>query len=399
MESPNYEYIDVSGVIVPDTVATAANVETEFKAAFGADLIVTPDTPQGVLITAEILARDTVIRNNAALANQINPNIAGGVFLDAILALTGSARNPQIYSTVLATLTGVAGTNIAAGVIARNTNGDNWASETAVTLDPSGNALVTFSAVVAGPITAPIGTLTEIVTPVLGWETVNNTVASTVGQATQSDEAARLYRRNTLALQGNGIAEAITSGLNATLGVRSVRFLENTSDITKVIQNVTLVAHSMWACVDGGIDQAVANTLNNKKSAGCGYNGATSVVVVDPNSGQSITVLFDRPTLVPVLARVTISADSSVADPVGTVTANILAYATGLVNGEPGFVVGAQVSPFELAGAITCLTPTIFVKKLEVSYASPINFVTTELFIEIFEKATVDEGSIDVIIV
>src|ERR1700710_494692 len=91
-ETVPYEYLTQNGVIVADTAALLADTQGEYQSVFGADLIVTPDTPQGVLIAAETLARTEVVNNNAALANQINPNIAGGVFLDAIMALTGMQR-------------------------------------------------------------------------------------------------------------------------------------------------------------------------------------------------------------------------------------------------------------------------------------------------------------------
>src|SRR5262249_30052068 len=111
----NYQYLNETGTIVPDTSDLLNGVGNEFKGAFGADLSVTSDTPQGVLIAAETEARDAVVRNNAALANQINPNIAGGVFLDAIAALTGLTRDSAKRSSVLCDLTGVAGTIIPAG--------------------------------------------------------------------------------------------------------------------------------------------------------------------------------------------------------------------------------------------------------------------------------------------
>lgn len=60
---------------------------------FGQDLDISPETPQGVLITMETENRDAIVRNNAELANQINPDLAGGVFLDAIWALMGGARD------------------------------------------------------------------------------------------------------------------------------------------------------------------------------------------------------------------------------------------------------------------------------------------------------------------
>ncbi len=89
-----YDYIAETGVIMLETGVIQTEVQAEYQAAFGMDLNTAPNTPQGILITTEVLARTAVADNNAALANQINPNEAGGVFLDALLALTGAYRSP-----------------------------------------------------------------------------------------------------------------------------------------------------------------------------------------------------------------------------------------------------------------------------------------------------------------
>jgi len=100
----------------------------------------------------------------------------------------------------------------------------------------------------------------------------------------------------------------------------------------------------------------------------------------------------------PVLARVTIKANTSILDPQAAIKEAILAFANGEIDGEDGFTVGATVSPFELAGAINKLYPSIFVLKVEVSYSSPISYTTDVLPIEIFEIATIISGSISVVI-
>ena len=79
----DYIYIVQSGVILPDTAVVLGQVQAEYKLVFSANLNVAPTTPQGMLINLETLGRVAVLANNAQLANQINPNEAGGVFLDA----------------------------------------------------------------------------------------------------------------------------------------------------------------------------------------------------------------------------------------------------------------------------------------------------------------------------
>ena len=107
----SYNYVTNTGVVVADTSATLTEVETEFKDVFGQDLVTDAETPEGAWINAEVTSRQSVARNNAAIANQINPNLAGGVFLDALWALTGGQRRAATRSTVTATLSGVAATN------------------------------------------------------------------------------------------------------------------------------------------------------------------------------------------------------------------------------------------------------------------------------------------------
>lgn len=399
----DFQYLNQTGVIVADTSDILTETQDEYKEAFGSDLVVTSDTPQGVLITAEALARAEVVNNNAALANQINPNIAGGVFLDAIMALTGMERTAATPTTVSSvTMTGVAGTVISAGSIAATEEGDQFETITAVTLNSSGMATVDFQSVELGPIACAASALSRVVSNVLGWETVINTNAGTLGQATQSDQQARALRQNTLAFQGVSLAEAITSALYNVEGVSSLTFQENTSASTQVINGITMVAHSIYACVDGGTDEDVAAALLENKSSGCAWNGDTVVDVVEPASNQTYQVQFDRPEQVSILIRVTTPNGNE-----SNIIQSILNYADGEVqitnqngveNALAGFVVGADVSPFEIAGAIMAENPGYYITKVEVSLVSPVSYTTDNIAIGVDEIAYTQSSYISVIV-
>lgn len=397
---PDYLYIVEGGVIVPDTSTLQAEVENEFRATLGADIVVTPNTPQGVLITAEVIARANALGNNAALANQINPDIAGGVFLDAIWALTGGERLPATRSFITGvSLAGVAGTLIPAGSVAAKSDGVQFISVADVTLDAGGAATAEFVAVDFGPVACNPGDLDTVVSGVLGWETVTNPNPAVLGRNVESDGASRIRRRNTLALQGSGGPEAIISGLYDTEGVRSLTFRENVSDMAQVIDGINMSPHSIYACVDGGTDDDVAATLLERKSMGAGYNGATVVNVTEPLSGQVYPVAFDRPTPVPVLVRATVKVMGATGDPAALVRAAVVAFAQGLLDGEAGLVVGASVSPFELAGAVNVQTPGIYVQNMEVTLQAVINYQPTTIPIALDEIATLSEGSVTVVVV
>lgn len=397
----DYDYVQSTGVILPDTSTLQADVEGEYRAALGQDLIVDPSTPQGAMITAEVIARSGVLGNNAALANQINPNLAGGVFLDAIWALTGGQRIAATRTVVSgALLGGLPNLLIPAGSQASLADGTLFESVSDVTLDGMGNGAVDFQAVDVGPIAVNIGALNEIATGILGWDTVTNPVAGVLGRDQESDYAARQRRKLTLSAQNVALAEAIVSGLyNDTPNVRSLAFRENVNDFPITIEGVTLVPHSIYVCVDGGTDAAVATTLLENKSGGCAWNGSTSVPTVEPASGQVYDVRFDRPTVIEIAVRITIRNPSGVLDPVTSVKKSTMDYANGLLDGEAGLVVGGDVSPFEIGGAVSRELPSLYVQKAEVALVPGLVWSTDEIPVTISQKARLLEGNIQVIVV
>ncbi len=396
----DYQYINETGTIVPDTSDILTTVEGEYTGTFGADLNTSPTTPQGVLIQAEALARSEVVANNAAVGNQMNPNIAGGPFLAAICAMTGLEVPVATYSTLrLVDVTGDPFTNLPAGSQARiGPNGAIFQSITATTFDADGNGVVDFQALDAGPIACGTGDLDTIVTEVLGWETVSNPSVAEVGTAKPTDAEVRALRRNTLALQGIGLVEATISALYDTPGVKSLAFRENWTDATVVIDGITLVKHSIWACVDGGTDADVALSLLTGKSMGCNWNGAVTVNVLNPTSGQTYPVKFDRPDAVPIFARVTLKAGTFTGDATTLVREAILAYAAGLLSGMTGFQVGTAASPFELAAAVVAVNPGVFVPKVEVSLDGS-TWQTTEIAVDLDEIATIQSSAITALVV
>lgn len=395
----DYQYLNNTGVVVPDTSDILKTVQNEFRTAFGNDLVVDPSTPQGVLITAETLARDAVVRNNAALANQINPNVAGGTFLDAIWALTGGQRTKATRSTVTATIAGVPGAIISAGARASvGAGGDEFELISTVVIGQAGSVNGFFQSVEFGPIAAPVGALDSIVTPVLGWETVSNSAAALLGTATQSDVSARRARRNTLALQGVSLPEAITSAVYATEGVKSLSFRENVTSAAATIDGVLMDPHSIYVCVDGGTDQDIAAALLQNKSLGAGWNGGVTVNVTEQASGQVYTVKFDRPTEITILAKVYVRVGAVTGDPAAIVRDSVMQYVNGEMDGEDGWTVGSDASPFELAAAINSGAPGLFVTKVELAEQSTGVYSTDTISIAIFEKAVTAAGYIQVFI-
>ena len=395
----DYQYVNSTGVIVPDTSTIQVGVQGEYTEAFATDMSVDPETPEGVLITAETVTRSEVVRNNAALANQINPNVAGGMFLKAICALTGLDPPAATFSTIAnVAVTGATTFFLPIGSQAKTPAGDIFQTTAGVTFDADGNAVVNFQAVVAGPTPAVAHSL-SVAVAVLGWENVDNANAAVLGQTEPSDDALRILRNNTLALQGSSLAEAIKSAVSVVPGFHSMQFRENKTGTDATIDGIFLLKNSVWACVQGGLDTDVATALLDSKSGGCNWNGAVTVNVTDPSSGQVYAVTFDRPTDVPVLVKATVRAPTAAIDPTNAVKQAVLDYANGLIPDQVGFVVGSSVSPFEISGAIMSEIPGVYVRKLEVALAPSGAYQTTEIALDLNEPATIAITDITVVVV
>jgi hypothetical protein len=375
-----YTYQLTTGLVVPDTAEIQTDVQAEYSNTFGTDLNVTsPSTPQGLLINAETQARVAVVDNNAALANQINPSFAGGVFLDALLGFMGAQRIPASNSRVNCTIVGSFGTIIPVGSLAVDVANNQWETLETVTIPLSGTLTdVIFSAVDTGAITVTATQLNKIVSNLLGWDTVSNPASNYLtGVATQSDAQARQYRINTLYLQSNGLAGSVISALTALVGVKSLSFLENTVASTQTIKGVVMTANSIYVCIEGGNNGDVAACLTATKSAGCGYSNSASGTPVSypyvvPLSGQTINVLFDRPDIIQIGVELTVILNTPIQDYITTLTQAILDYAAGQVSGLAGLKVGGNVSPFEIAAAVGIQYPGAYVTNLLISNLTPV---------------------------
>lgn len=401
------DFVVSTGIITPSTSTLKGDVQSEYKSALGSNLSLDDATPQGRLIDMETSARANVLQINADIANQINPNVATGSFLAAIGALSGIAPVGATFSTVPGVvLSGKFGTIIPIGSRVADLSGNKFATAESLVIGHDGTVTTTVKAVTAGFISVGAGELTTIVDGALGWESVNNPTANAGFEGTdqQTDAEFRLKRKKLLAKLGKGGPEAIISNVSDLDGVNAVAVRENPSGAAATIDGVVLPPYSTWTCVDGGTTAEVAAALHSAKqqgspwTAGSGNGTAVTTTVTDKYSGQNYSVTFARASEVPCACRVTVSQGTSSAALMTEVPEAILSYADGeLENFEP-LVQGVDVSPFEIAAAISAELPGVFVKKVEVSFASPISWTTSMLDIAMWEKATFASGNITVVV-
>jgi hypothetical protein len=401
-----YNYITSTGVIVPDTSTLKTDVQGEYTGQFGAALLLADDTPQGRLIDVEVTARDLVIRGAAELSNQFNPNINSGIFLKSVAALHAVEASAASYTVIPGVVvTALPSTVIPAGSRIADTAGNYFKAITRITVPVEGTVTADFQATEPGPAVPALNSATQIIDGVFGWLTVNNPLVATPGSFEETDDVLRLARNSKLSLLSKGPIEAIFSNLLAAPNVRWCSVRENDSDTAQTIDGVVMTPSSTWICVQGGADDDIALAFIRSKQTGSpltvGTDNGTPVLysVVDPISGQTYPVMFTRPVPVPFLLRVTVASGSAV-DPYTAIPDAVVTYGNGLLAGELGFVVGATVSPFEVAAAINVQLPELFIKRVELALpgGTPI-YTTNELSIALWEVATTTTGTISVVVV
>ncbi len=389
------DYITKEGVLVPDTAELKSDVEQEFTNALGEGLDLSAETPQGRQIEAETLSRKAVLDNNALIANALNPNTSFGVFLDALSALTGTTRKQATHTLALCTLTGLPDTTIPAGSLARTQAGATFSLTSDAVISSDGTVQAYFQAQESGPVPCEVDTLKQIISPVLGWETVNNPTAAILGTDTEGDTALRRRRQEQL-YRGEALLDSIISAVKQVDGVLSVYGYENYTSAIQTVDGISIQPHSIYVVVDGGTDNDIAQAIFKHKSLGCGYTGDEEVTVIGAFD-TPYKVAFSRPDYQSIQISVTVaSPSSSVEENIEQSIKDALsAWANGEIEGISGLNLGVDVSPFEAGAAVSQLLPDLFVKNVQVGLVSG-TLGTEVLEMKVNQKATLSQENITV---
>ena len=286
-----------------------------FKETGRPDLNTDPETPQGQLIdsqTAAIHQKDTEL---AYLSNQFNPKTASGRWQDALAKIYFLSRKPAINSTAVCTLTGMNGTTVTAGALIRSSYDSTlWILNKDVVIGENGTATAVFTCQTEGAIQAGAGTLSQIVTTTPGWDAVTNNLAAEVGQLAESQAAFENRRYQSVALNGRSTTAAVYARVADLKNVIATYVIDNKTNVNQTVDGYTLKPHSIYVAVIGGDNSDIAKAIYNSVSAGCDYNGNTTVNVTDENTNAVESVTFMRPSQLPLYVKVTIQDDGNLPD-------------------------------------------------------------------------------------
>ena len=146
---------------------------------------------------------------------------------------------------------------------------------------------VTSGAAVTGSISGLVLTVTNVSS---GTISVGHTIVG-----------AGVEQGTTIVSLGTGTTGTGTYNINISQSISS-------ESLTIAYGGVRLVNHSLYIAVYGGVAQAIAQAIWNKKSPGCNYNGNTTETVYDYGNAlnpyhapyPSYAVTFEIPTPVPI---------------------------------------------------------------------------------------------------
>lgn len=291
-----------AGVVVPTEADIKAGVYADMNAAFGGNLNPADPTPQGQIITS-----DTALigqKNNEVLeiVNGIDPATSSGAMQDGIGKLYNLTRLPATSTAVQVVCSGKTGTTIAIGALVVDVSGNVYSCVQAGVIPVGGNITLPFEAQQTGPIPCPAGAIPlvgGIFKTILGWDSATNVVDGVIGSNLEGRADFEFRRQLSVAANGRDTLESIYGAVINAVGVTDVYATENRTSASVIIDGQTLVEHSLYVCAFGGTNQAVGDAIWSKVSAGCNFNGNTSVTVID-DSGYTppepeYIVQFERP--------------------------------------------------------------------------------------------------------
>lgn len=295
--------IDAAGIRAPSYGEVLQYFKEQYRGIYGADTYLEADSQDGQLLALFALAIHEA--NTAAINvyNAFSPATAANAALSSNVKINGLARGVATRSAVDLRIVGQGGVTIVDGV-ATDANRGRWQLPSSVTIPPGGEITVTALSQTLGAVTAPAGSINQIGTPTLGWQSVTNPAAATPGAPVESDAALRVRQAISVALPSRSVLEGTIGAVASVPGVLRHAAFENDA---AVVDAHGLPPHSIALVVDGGDAASIAQAIAAKKTPGTGTHGTTAVVVTDIY-GIAHRIRFFRPTLVPLSVQVQMRA-------------------------------------------------------------------------------------------
>src|ERR1700735_1914904 len=250
------------GLVLPTENAILTGVLTDFNTAFGGNMNLSLNTPQGQLASTEAALIADYNNQFLIYINGVDPAYSSGRMQDAIGRIYFLERKPAQPTVVQVTCVGLEGTDIVAGSQVADNSGNLYTNPESGTIPSGGSIVIAFSNTQTGPIPCPAGSiLSAPFRAIPGWDSASNASDGVLGSDIESTQAFEARREASVALNANAIVSAIRANVLQVPGVLDCYVYENPTASPVTVGGVTLAANSVYVAVAGGDPQAVATAI------------------------------------------------------------------------------------------------------------------------------------------
>ena len=381
-----------TGLKLPSELDILKGVLADFNTAFGGNLNLNLETPQGQL--ASSLAAIIADKNNqiAWLANQVHPDYAEGFMQDAIAKIYFLERKQATDSVVTCEFMGLAGTRIPKGFIVKDALGNNWVLQQNISILHDGKVTGTLST--KGNVSAKAHTVNQMYQTIVGLDRVDNPQDAIPGKLTESRAEFRDRRQRSVAINAHGTPQAVYANVFALDGVSDVYVVDNPKGEVVTLNGYRLKPHSICVSVVGGNNQQIAKTILQYAGNGCDFNGNTNVTVYDDNYSEpkpAYQVSFMRPVDLPIYFRVRVEQGAPIGYQDVIKQAIIAAF-----NGDNKARIGANIYAIRYVAPVVKAMPDAHVLDVEIGLAK--SSMGNMVSVGIHQKPAISANNIEVII-
>tara|TARA_R110000764_G_C11014636_1_gene383614 strand:+ start:32 stop:1171 length:1140 start_codon:yes stop_codon:yes gene_type:complete len=318
-----------SSGFVPETYANIkARIEGKLE-TLNPGFDFSPESPDGQnigIMTYEIFQCWSQLNN---VYNSNNPSISSGAALRNIGLHTGIPFGAASKSYVTLETQGTAGTVIPALSFFSDDAGNEFYSAFAVAI-PSNIQAVSVN---SGVLDVSASTVTTIVTPVTGLDSITQTSAGNSGTVAQTQQQYRNSRQRTVMRNSTSVADAMKANL-LELGIEQATVFNNDSNSAVGSVPANTIEVTVGEISPTITNEMIAQVILSTNSMGCPTYGTTAVVLTD-TQGVEHTVSFTKAVQFDVEIDLNVTfLSTEFAGAEEGIKASLVAYINGLASGE-----------------------------------------------------------------
>jgi uncharacterized phage protein gp47/JayE len=327
--------IDQNGISIPLYSEVLAYFQDQYRLIYGADVNLAEDTQDGQWVAIFAAAINDTNQTIAAAYQAYSPTFAQGAGLSSVIKINGIRRLVPSSSSVTLRCVGQPGAIIGNALVGDNLNlRTQWLLPANTVIPAEGEIIVTAVCTVSGAVSAGSNTITEIITPVPGWQTVNNENVAVPGAPVEGDAPLRRRQTQSVANPSQTVVVGIQGAIENLPGVQRVMVYENDTNAT---DENGIPPFSMAAIVQGGNSQDIANAISLRKTPGSPTFGTTSFMVFDTRGVPSRINFFEL-TMVPITVAIDLKVlPGFTAIVEQEIIASVVAYLVGLPIGYDSY--------------------------------------------------------------